>query len=244
MNETLDVLLSHRSVRLFKDQPVAEADVSLAVRAGQMASTSSAVQAYCLIRVRSPETREAFAELAGPQDKVKDSGAFFVVCGDTRRHRLACERDGRAYDQRLETFLVATIDASLFAEKMVIAFESMGYGICYIGGLRNNLRRVDELLGLPEGVFPLYGLCVGVPAEEPSLRPRLPESGVLFEERYPDDATMLEELAAYDAGYSKYLAERGATSTEGWSSRMSEKYAKVSRPDLASYYTSKGARLE
>jgi FMN reductase (NADPH) len=120
----------------------------------------------------------------------------------------------------------------------------MGYGICYIGGLRNEIGKVDGLLGLPEGVFPLFGLCVGVPAEEPSTRPRLAESSVLFEERYPEDSTMLEGLASYDAGYSQYLADRGAAITGGWSSRMSEKYERVSRAHLAGYYRSKGARLD
>lgn len=244
MNPTIDLLMSHRTIRAFKDVPVSDEHVSLAVRAGQMASTSSAVQAYCLIRVRSAESRAQIAEWCGPQDKVKDSGAFFVVCGDSRRHRLACERDGLSYDQRLEAFLVAAIDASLFAEKMVIAFESLGYGICYIGGLRNNVQQVDELLGLPEGVYPLYGLCVGVPAEDPVTRPRLPASSVLFEERYPDDEQVLAELESYDETYSQYLKERGAAKTDGWSSRMAQSFARVSRPHLAGFYESKSGRLD
>jgi FMN reductase (NADPH) len=173
-NTVIDLLMSHRTIRTFKPDPVPDEHVRTAVEAGQMASTSSAVQAYSLIRVRDMATREAIAELAGPQPKIAQCGAFFVILGDTRRHRVAAAREGNAYDQRLESFLVAAIDASLFAEKMVIAFESMGYGICYIGGLRNDTECLDELLELPEGVYPLFGLCVGVPDESPSKRPRLP----------------------------------------------------------------------
>ena len=243
MNQTIELLMSHRTIRAFKDESVPDGHVRAAVEAGQMASTSSAVQAYCLIRVRDGAKRARIAELCGPQPKVAESGAFFVVCGDTRRHRLASARDGNTYDQKLEAFLVAAIDASLFAEKMVIAFESMGYGICYIGGLRNHIDGVDELLGLPEGVYPLYGLCVGVPAEEPGPRPRLPVSNVLFEETYPSDETMLAELAEYDAGYTAYMTERGAKNTAGWSERMGAKYATPERTHLGPYYQKKGADL-
>lgn len=244
MNPTFELLLSHRSIRAFTPQPVPDEHIRLAVEAGQMASTSSAVQAYSVIRVRSPETRARIAELAGNQAKVSEAGAFMVICGDTRRHRLACRRDGRTYDQRLESFLVATIDTALFAEKMVVAFESMGYGICYIGGLRNDLPRLAELLAIPEGVYPYFGLCVGLPAEQPSRRPRLPVPLVLHEERYPDDRAVLDDLAAYDADYQRYLTERGAKDTTTWSARMSTKYAVPERPDLAAFYLGRGARFD
>ena len=103
-------------------------------------------------------------------------------------------RDGAPHSARLEAFLLAVIDATLFAQNLVLAFESLGYGICYIGGLRNHIAEVDRLLGLPTGVYPLYGLCVGVAAEQPMARPRLPLEAVYFEGRYPDDETMLQLL--------------------------------------------------
>lgn len=243
-NPVIDLLLSHRTIRTFKPDPVPDEHIRLAVEAGQMASTSSAVQAYSLIRVRDTATREAIADLAGPQPKIAECGAFFVILGDTRRHRVAAAREGNGYDQRLESFLVAAIDASLFAEKMVIAFESMGYGICYIGGLRNDTERLDELLELPEGVYPLFGMCVGVPDEAPSKRPRLPVDSVLFEERYPSDETVLEQLADYDEGYVEYLAARGVENPVAWSMQRARAYAEPKRTHLGPYYTRKGARLE
>ena len=67
------------------------------------------------------------------------------------------------YSPNFETFLLSVIDASLFAERMEAAMNAMGYGVCYIGALRNRLPDVDALLALPPGVFPLFGLAVGVP---------------------------------------------------------------------------------
>ncbi len=242
MNATLELLNSHRSVRTYTPDPIPEEHILRAVEAGQAASTSSAVQAYCVIRVRDEGERRSLAELAGPQEKVAVAPEFFVICGDTRRHRLMTRRAGLEYSGNLEAFLLAVIDASLFAQNLCVAFESMGYGICYIGGLRNDLARVDEVLEIPEGVYPLYGLCVGVPAEEPSHRPRLPASSVLFDDRYPDDQAMLEEIDRYDEGYSAYRVARGA-SPGTWSGIMGSKFASPQRGDLGPYYRGKGADL-
>ena len=241
--ETIETLLQHRSIRRFSDAEVSDEHIRLAVAAGQQASTSSNLQAYALIRVRKAAILERLVELTGGQSKVARCGAFFVVCGDTRRHRLLAERAGLAYHGRLESFLVSVIDASLFAQNLCVALESLGYGICYIGGLRNDLPAVQSLLGFPKGVYPLFGLCVGVPAEEPAPRPRLPARGVLFEERYPDDATILQEIAAYDSAMAAYYRERGAGSAT-WSSRVEGSFASPSRPGLADYFRDQGADFD
>ena len=113
MNDTLSLLNRHRSIRHYTDDPLLEEDVRAAVAAGQRASTSSAIEAYCCIRIRSAETLQRLVTLTGGQTKVADAAGFFVICGDTRRHRLAAERAGRPYDSRLEAFLLAVIDATL-----------------------------------------------------------------------------------------------------------------------------------
>lgn len=245
----IDQLLRHRSVRRYTDEPVADTDIRAAVEAGQAASTSSAIQAYSMIRIRNADTRCELIALTGGQDKVAEAGAFFVICGDTRRHRLCCAAHGCEYDATLEGFLLAVVDATLFAQNLVIALEAMGYGICYIGGLRNQLSEVDRLLDLPTGVYPLYGLCVGRPAEpwtDIAPRPRLQPEAVVFDERYPDDDAVRAMVDEYDARYCEYMIARGvpAETCEGWSQRMAKMFSTPRRPDVGRYYQSKGARLE
>ncbi len=240
MNDLIAFISRHRSIRRFADGPVSQEHVRLAVAAGQSASTSSAIQSYCVIRVTDPARRRKLAELTGPQQKVAESGAVFIICGDTRLHRLINERAGRPYDARLEAFLLAVIDATLFVQNMVLAFESLGYGICYIGGLRNNLAEVDRLLEIPTGIYPFYGLCVGLPAEEPTPRPRLPVDGVLFEECYPDDETILGLVDEYDRTHQSYTRTR-AGAPRPWSTLMAEKFTETRRVDLGRFYRGKGA---
>ncbi len=243
MNEVVELLMSHRSIRRFADQAIPEEHVAACVRAGQMASTSSAVQAYSCIRVKDPGRRRALADLAGPQEKVALAPEFFVICGDARRHRLLCERAGVEYEQRMEGFLISVIDATLFAQNMVVAFESLGYGICYIGGIRNDLPGVGRVLQLPQGVYPLYGLCVGVPEEDPAPRPRLPMETVLFDDTYPSDEDVLGSIDRFDAAYREYLGKRGATAM-GWGESMIEKMGHASRVSVGPYYREQGAVME
>ncbi len=231
MNETISLIRNHRSVRSYTDEPVPDEHIHRAVEAGQAASTSSAIQAYCLLHITRPDERRELSELCGSQEHIATCGAFFIVCGDTRRHRLLARRAGLRYDARLEAFMLAVIDATLFAQNLVLAFESMGYGMCYIGGLRNNLPRIDRLLEIPDGVYPFYGLCIGVPAERPAARPRLDTECVLFEDRYPCDEHILRLADEYDAR------------APDWSARMVRKFTEPRRTDIGPYYRAKGADL-
>ncbi|MCA9298329.1 MAG: NADPH-dependent oxidoreductase, partial [Phycisphaerales bacterium] len=233
----IDLMLAHRSIRAYRGD-VPDDDLRTAVRAGQAASTSSAIQAYSVIHVRDADTRARLVELTGNQPYVAQ-GTFLVVCADLRRLDLAAREQGGAIHMTFEGTLLAIVDASLFAQNLALALESMGYGICYIGGLRNDLGAVDDLLGIPDRVLPLYGMCAGVPDQDPGTRPRLPVDAVLHDDRYLSDDEHLARVAEYDETYRTYLTERGAT-PRTWSEAMAGKYGEVRRPDVARYYRSKG----
>jgi nitroreductase len=239
----LALLRAHRSIRAFRPEAVPDEHVRRAVGAAQCAATSSWIQAYSLLQVEDPSEREALVSLVGGQRQVADGGSFFVVLADTRRLRLVAERAGVPFADNLEVFLLAVVDASLFAQNLALAFEAQGYGICYIGGLRNELAEVDRLLELPEGIWPLFGLAVGRPAEAPALRPRLPVEGVWAKGRYPSDAAVLHTVDTHDAEARRYYEDRGAPGRD-WSGGMWRKFRKPMRGHLAQYYRGKGARFE
>ncbi|UCD75751.1 MAG: oxygen-insensitive NADPH nitroreductase [Phycisphaerales bacterium] len=241
-NPTIELMRQHRSIRQYTEDAVPDDDIASAVAAAQCASTSSNVQAYCIIRVRDAATRARLIEVTGGQEKVAKAGAFFLICADSRRHRLLVERAGGRYRGGLEEFLVGVIDASLFAQNLSLAFESQGFGICYIGSVRNDLKEADRLLALPEGVYPLFGLCVGVPDQDPPLRPRLPVEAVLMEERYPADEVMLAAIDQYDEETRSYFRGRSGEDRD-WSGPISTRFTKPGRRDLAAYYHAKGADL-
>ena len=152
MNKTIETILNHRSIRSFTDRLLTEEEVRLLVESAQSASTSSYIQAYSIIGVTDPDKKRKLAELAGNQPYVEKNGHLFVFCADLYRHDKIARKKGvdiTASLEGTETFMVSVIDAALAAQNMSIAAESMGLGICYIGGIRNNLNEVSELLETP-----------------------------------------------------------------------------------------------
>ena len=242
-NQTLELLLAHRSVRRFTDDPVLSEDLQAAVKAGQQASTSSNIQAYSAIAIRDSDDLKKLVSLTGGQEKVAECPLFLAICADTRKHRILAERDDCEYQTNLEGFMLAIIDATLFAQNMCVAFESMGYGICYIGGLRNDLDGVQELLKLPIGVWPVFGLCVGRPSGESQVRPRFDPNAVLFEGRYPSDEQLEEMIKEYDERLGGWYTQVGIDAP-GWSARMEHHFRKAHRLENARHYQERGASFE
>ncbi|MDA0295778.1 MAG: NADPH-dependent oxidoreductase [Planctomycetota bacterium] len=243
MSDVIDVLLSHRSIRRFKPDPIPEEDLRRAVEAGQQAATSSNIQGYCAIRVTDPMVRAQLVPLTGGQAKVASCPLFMAICGDTRRHRLLAAREGGDYQSNLEGFMLAVIDATLFAQNMVIAFESMGYGTCYIGGLREDLPALHEVLRTPEGVWPLFGLCVGLPDQEPQSRPRLDIDAVIFDDHYPADEQILASIDDYDRVMHDWYRSNGID-TPDWSARIRQHFEEKHRTRNAAWYLDAGASFD
>jgi len=171
MLNMLDLLRCHAS----RTKPLDQETINTIITSGQAAATSSNVQATTVIHVTDPQTREKLATAAGGQKYVETAGAFFVFCADLKRSAQACVLQEGEFSQGMtEHFIIATVDVALFAQNCTVAAESLGMGICYIGGLRNNPADVSDLLNLPENVYPVFGLCVGYPEQDPDIKPRLP----------------------------------------------------------------------
>ncbi|WP_372365647.1 nitroreductase family protein [Candidatus Uabimicrobium sp. HlEnr_7] len=160
------------------------------VKAAQRSSTSFNLQTYSFISIKDPEKRKRIAELCSRQSFICDASLFFAVCVDLNKMEIATQEQGYQYYQAkfLESFLMACVDATLAGQTASIAAESLGYGICMIGGIRNHVDKISEILELPPKVFAIFGLCVGVPRKKNPPKARLPLSGVLFENRYDGEA--------------------------------------------------------
>lgn len=239
--DVVQLLKGHRSIRKFTDEPLSEEMVADVIGAGLAAATSSNLQGATVIRVRNPETRAAIAKLAGGQTYVETAAAFFVWCADLHRSATVCERNGGSFSAGMtEHLIIATTDCAIAAQSAVAAAESLGLGICYIGGIRNDPAQVTELLGLPEQVFPVFGLCLGWPDQDPAIKPRLPLRVTLKEERYDEDADQAE-IAGYDAEMRGYYLERtGGKLDRTWSADMEKLLGKESRPHMLPFLQSQG----
>ena len=241
MNNTIDLLNSHRSIRRFTGQPVPQDVLTAIITAAQAAASSSFLQGVTIIRVTDSEKRVSLREVAGGQRYVEEAPEFFVFCADLSRSMRCCEQHGGEAAKGLtEQFIIATVDTALYAQNMVVAAESAGLGICYIGALRNDPARVTEILDLPQQVYPVFGLCLGYPDQDPEVKPRLPLSVVLKENSYGTEGEA-EEIAAYDAEMRAYYAARTDNQkVQGWSDQMAGLLGREGRPHMLEFLRAQG----
>lgn len=88
---------------------------------------------------------------------------------------------------------------------METAAYSLGLGCVVLGSILNDTAALVDLLGLPEYTYPVLGLAIGKPGQEPALKPRMPRSMQFFENEYPSsDERLLSGLDAFDDEVHQY----------------------------------------
>lgn len=189
-NPAIEAMLNRKSIRQYTDDAVPDDVLQTVVRAGQQAPF--AYQLCSLLLSRDSEKNPFQAPL------------LFTVCVDSHRHEAVMAKRGWQMVQNDLSLLIFGIqDASLMAENMVIAAESLGLGSCFLGGAPYMAKSIIQRYRLPRRVFPLVQLAMGYPAEDPPPRPRYPLRFALFEDAYPEfDSEMVEEaMGVMDRGY-------------------------------------------
>lgn len=197
LNDVVRLLANHRSVRSYRPNPLPEGALEVIVTAAQSASTSSNLQAYSIIAVQDPERKRLLAEWSN-NPFVADAPLLLAFCADLHRLEMVSRRQGYEFVEReMEMFIQAVVDTALAGQNAAVAAESLGLGICYIGGIRNEVAKVAELLELPPRTVALFGMTVGYPAKPSRVRHRLPLDVILHHETYSDDG-LEDGLRRYD----------------------------------------------
>ena len=130
------------------------------------------------------------------------------------------------------------------AQSLVTAAESVGLGICYIGGIRNNPVDVSKLLELPIGVYPVFGLCLGYPDQDPEIKPRLPLSVILKDEVYNERGDQ-DQIREYDEKIRDYYRTRtGGGHGISWTEQVATLLSEKSRPHMKGFLEKQGFKFK
>jgi len=230
----IETLQNRVTIRDYTDQPIDEATLLELLRAARRSPTSSNWQTYSMVVVRDPETKKKLAALAGNQHHIEACPVFVALCADLTRLQCAREMHGESLGHGLDITLVATIDAALVGMSLSLAAESLGLGAVMIGSMRNDPAEAARLLGLPKGVFVVFGLCIGWPAQRPPQKPRLPEELVIHYEQYnadPEKTVVL--LREYDQKLAEhYRSTGGELVADAWTVRTTRASAQPRREFL------------
>jgi FMN reductase [NAD(P)H] len=247
-------VLMRRTHRRYAERPVPEPLLRLLLGTAFSASSKSDFQQASVIRVRDRQSRDRLAALVPDMPWVGDAPVFLVFCGDAYRLERIGELRGHSNENgRLEGFFNAAMDAALVLQTFILAAETAGLGCCPISVIRNHADAVVEILGLPDKVFPVAGLCVGYPAAAGHVSMRLPLEATVHMDLY-DGQGLAEAVDAYDrrrdARYSLPPEQQrspdvfGHASFYGWSEDKARQAAQPEGQTFPAFLRTHGFRLD
>jgi Nitroreductase len=180
-------ILKHRSVRKYKSTPIDQGIINQILEAGVRASNTGNMQAYSMIVTTQTDLKNRLWEAHLRQNMIQQAPVIVTFCADFNRFSKWClQRNAQPGFDNFLSFFNAATDAILASQNVVLAAESHGLGICYLGTTVYNAEQIIEILKLPKGVVPVTTLVIGYPEETPELTDRLPLEAVVHPETYKD----------------------------------------------------------
>ena len=247
-------LLNRRVIRKYKTGPISEQTMALLLSAAQSAPTKSNLQQYSIVIIRDPEVRNTVAELVPSMPWLKNAPVIAIFLGDVRRIRKLAEIRGHTYqNNNADTFMNAAVDAALAMQCFITAADHLGLGTCPISYVRNRIDDLAEILDLPDGVFPISGLCVGYPDDAGYVSMRLPQKVVVHQDLYNDD-DLETDVKDYDdrnhkrfaltATKQRHTDKYGVLEKCTWSENVARQLSLPERAGFADYLKRKGINLD
>ncbi|MFM1539029.1 NADPH-dependent oxidoreductase [Helcococcus bovis] len=235
-NKTIETILNHRSIRKWKDEKLSDDVLETLYNVANRTSTSIGMQTASIIRVVDKEKRAQIAEIS-TQKYVNEAPEFWIYVADNyRNHRILQEADApEDHTNDVDRLFSSFTDAAIMAQNVANAAESLGLGIVYFGSILNDARKIVEILDLPEHTFPVVGMGIGYPDQDPQLKPRMNYENRIFTDSYQKYENYHEVFKEYDEEMVKYYDLRNANSpVDKFTEQAIAKYTKqqVKRQEL------------
>lgn len=242
-----DTLLERRSIRRYQREAIKEEDLAFIREAIRNTPTSYNGQQYSVIEIDEQSLKEKLAEIVG-QKQFKTSARVFVFLSDFNKIAVAAKAKGLenpGFETTVDGMLVGTIDATLAMMSGIVAATSRGLGTCPIGYARTVApAEINSLLGLPDKVYLVCALAVGVPAEMPDKHPKQPVDLIFFKNRYGVE-NMAEKILSYDDEVKEYNGTRsGHKSDADWVGHILEYYKEGMNIRMRAALEAQGYNLE
>lgn len=186
--ETIETLLSHRSIRQFKEQPIEDEILDKILQAACNGSTLGGMQLFSIIVTKDKAMMEKMAPMHFNQPIATNAPLILTFCADFHRFDRFCEcRDvpTDAYSN-FQAYQWAVTDSIIAAQNACVAAESFGLGLCWLGTITYNVPQFIEILQLPKHVIPTACIAIGYPDQQIPLTTKLPVRSLIHQESYRD----------------------------------------------------------
>ena len=208
-NEVLQALSARKSVRVYTDEPVTEAERNAILQAAFQAPTAGNQQLYTILDITDQAVKDTLAETCDHQPFIAKAPLVLIFCADCQKWQDAFASGGcQPRDPAVGDLLLAFCDANIAAQNAVTAAWSLGIGSCYIGDILEQCETHRALLHLPEYVVPAAMLVFGWPTQQQMEREKTRRRAmehIVHENAYRRmDGAELEAMLADNAGQRPY----------------------------------------
>lgn len=229
MNEALEILKNHRTYRDFDENyQLTDEELQQILDASRQAPSWMNVQMYSIIVIKNPEIRQKFVEMNPGNPHMLKSSVFLLFVADLKRTQKVAEHYQVDYpiSEGIDPLITAVTDTSLALQNAVIATEALGLGSVVVGSIRKDIKKISEILNLPDYVLPIAGLSIGKATVDMRVKPRLPEKAVVHYDGYKDYD--YQEIKDYDQTMEIFAEAR---ETKLWSKKFADYFS--NKPNLA-----------
>lgn len=245
MKTVKETLLERTSVRRYEREAIPQETMDFIYEAIRNTPTSYNGQQFSVIDIDDQKLKEELYAITG-QKQLKTCNRLLIFCSDYNKISMLAEKKGiamPAFTDTMDGVTIGIIDAALAMMSAVAAAQSEGLGSNCIGYLRTaNPAKIAELLKLPKGVFVVCGLALGIPREQPDLKPKQPHDLVFFKNAYRQDKDkMVSEMEEYDEVVKQYNRTRaGGTTDNDWVAHIINYYDHAMNYRILDYLRDQG----
>lgn len=197
--------LNHKTIRKFKNEKLSKEIEALLFEVANRTASSNGHQTFSIIHITDPILKNEISKVSG-QDYINDCPFFVLFIVDNfRNFNLVNQAGGNSEPTKdMDRFFQGFTDAVLAAQNMVNAAETLDLGTNYFGSILNDSQHIIELCKLPKRTMPILGLGIGIPDQQPLLKPRIPLHLKIHENTYVTQDNYQEALQEYDEALSHY----------------------------------------
>ncbi|MFC1505501.1 nitroreductase family protein [Thermoproteota archaeon] len=207
--DVLEAIQTRRSIRKFKTTPLTSEQINNLLEAARLAPSGCNVQPWRFIIVNDIQSKTKLCEASFDQQFIKDAPIVIVCCSDLHSWKESKEKTQellnradinlgekceKALMERVEKAIAnstheripsAMLNVTIAIEHIVLTAVELGLGSCWVRLFDE--KKVKQILNLPEHIFAVALLPIGIPGEDPPARPRLPLSKIILQNNINPD---------------------------------------------------------
>jgi len=164
--ELLNFLISRRSIRKFRPDPVPDELILKILDVARYAPSARNSQPWVFIVVKDPEIKKKLANVHVWAKPLENAPVGIVVACNT--------------EVSPESYQVDCANATM---QIMLAAHALGLGTVWLQTLRN-ISEIQGIVGLPKNYVPVAMLALGYPDERPSPKKRKELKEIVYLNRY------------------------------------------------------------